>query len=326
MSRPADLLDRIADELEVTGRDEYAHAEFGAYHDRPGPGDRNLPLWYFIYSMYYLRVPGDPEHTLSGHVVRNVYELADEGHEAALATANRGRGYWSKGWEVLGVDASGISVRDARGLRLLVDAGDIEGPTTVSETVAIRFPKDVPYASRGFYTFVGDAGFPADPDGRIIRVYVNLDPAAAVELLGRCTERLNDRGVEFGGKVLNDPDSFGRSDPFVLFTSPASAADVVRGVRVACTDLTPKGPPPSLTLEIAPGIGVAEQRGVDGGLSFGQHRCSLIAAGLRSAGSTGGRAGAEQRVERVNAQFTQHGIDPTRPYCCDSVDLMEIVS
>ena len=63
---------------------------------------------------------------------------------------------------------------------------------------------------------------------------------------------------------------------------------------------------PALALPVRPGIGLVEYP--DNGMSFGEHRCHLLALALRHP------SGAANPMRSVAAVFTAHGIDPSRPW------------
>ena len=67
---------------------------------------------------------------------------------------------------------------------------------------------------------------------------------------------------------------------------------------------------PPLCLPVAPGIAVAEYP--DNGMTFGEHRCHLVAMAL-GAGPAGARR--EPALDAIATVFRAHGIDPARPYC-----------
>jgi hypothetical protein len=68
--------------------------------------------------------------------------------------------------------------------------------------------------------------------------------------------------------------------------------------------LHPVAPP--LCLPVRPGIGLAEYP--DNGMTFGEHRCHLVALALRHPSS------ATNPLRSIAAVFGAHDIDPARPY------------
>jgi hypothetical protein len=63
---------------------------------------------------------------------------------------------------------------------------------------------------------------------------------------------------------------------------------------------------PPLCLPVRPGVGVAEYP--DNGMTFGEHRCHLVALALRHP------SGARNPLRSIAAVFTAHGIDPAAPH------------
>jgi hypothetical protein len=61
-----------------------------------------------------------------------------------------------------------------------------------------------------------------------------------------------------------------------------------------------------LCLPVAPGVGVAEYP--DNGMTFGEHRCHLVALALRHP------RGETKPLRAIAAVFNAHGIDPRTPY------------
>lgn len=63
---------------------------------------------------------------------------------------------------------------------------------------------------------------------------------------------------------------------------------------------------PPLCLPLAPGVGVAEYP--DNGMTFGEHRCNLIALALRHPSSE------RHPLRAIAAVFAAHGLDPAQPH------------
>jgi hypothetical protein len=68
--------------------------------------------------------------------------------------------------------------------------------------------------------------------------------------------------------------------------------------------LHPAAPP--LCRPVRPGVGLAEYP--DNGMTFGEHRCHLVALALRHPSS------ATNPLRTIAAGFGAHDIDPARPY------------
>jgi hypothetical protein len=85
-------------------------------------------------------------------------------------------------------------------------------------------------------------------------------------------------------------------------------ADVAHLPRATITELVPLLRPvaPPLCLPVATGIAAAEFP--DNGMTFGEHRCHLVALGLRRQG------GADDALAAIAEVFVRHGIAPEHPY------------
>ena len=214
----------------------------------------------------------------------------------ALSRANAGRGSWQRGWTIERVEGGEI-VASASRLRVRVPAVDCHPePVRPGAEVSVRLPKELPRLSPGFWFAVSDA-----PAGDFaVRVYWNVTCAGAPALVATLTTWLNGEGVPFRLKVADHPFRFARRDAAVLYLD----AEVFEGVRgrlvETATALAGHLRPgiPAFTLELAPGVGLAEDAG---GESFGGGRCGLLADAI-------------VRSVSVAAHFAEAGVDIDAPY------------
>jgi hypothetical protein len=213
----------------------------------------------------------------------------------ALSRANRGRGSWEDGWTVERVDDGEVVVTDSR-LRMRARAADCR---VVGQDVSVRLPKELPALSPGFWFVVSDV--PAA--GCDVRVYWNVTAAGAPELVGALTSRLNGAGVPFRLKIADHPFRYQRCDAAVLYLE-AQAFRALRAplCEVAAASARHLEPAiPAFTLELAPGVGLAEDDGVE---SFGARRCALLADAIVAAPA----------LDAVAARFAEDGVDIDAPY------------
>ena len=201
--------------------------------------------------------PGLPP---SGDIQPPTGEARALSHE--LTAANEGTGYLEPGWRVVAADGERWVVQRAD-LRLWVTAGDIEteaDPPGIGDAVALRHSGDLPALSPGFYIARGDRAFsPAGP--RILdRVYLDLRREGAVPFIREATRRLNDAGLAFTAKVVDDPDGFDRRDAAVLYferrdrdRALEAADDLSRALAPFLDDGAP-----AMTLPLSPGVAFAE--------------------------------------------------------------------
>lgn len=333
MTSHLSLLTQIADELRIVSRDNYYHSAFGLVpmesrepYVVDGPPKDQVAgmvaqIGYFIYVHYHLdwavevaRLQrGDPPD-LTPVVLRE-----DQDFAGRLREANRSRGYSSPGWKVTRVgDCCVEVVRD--GLSLTAQSSELVptcGTAKPGDLVSLRFPKDMPYASPGFYTAVGDEGFVDSRLCSLVRLYFNVLPSAGGSLLSSLTTLLNGLRVRFLLKILNNPDAYSRPDASVLYIQ---REDFCR-IREAFAEIHPFlsqsfcKSTPAFAKRLAPGIAVAEepQVPIPRRVSFGQHRSSLVARGIVNA-YLDGRHTCRERYERVLQAFYEEGLDPSVPY------------
>jgi len=238
----------------------------------------------------------------------------------ALSAANSGNGTCQTGWVVTGLansdpDAATLTIR-RNGLNLRASIEEIafneKTPARIGDEVGLRFPKELPAVSPGFYMALSDTPYSA-ANGQVVRLYWNLYPWAAANLLSGITSRLNGAGLRFQLKLIDHPDRYQRCDAAVLYLlkhdieqAAPLLASVYQDVRV---DL--KQPVPAMTKWIAPGVGLAEDP--PGGDSFGVHRCRLIANGLVRGWKQGANS-VEDRLAAVIHTLHDAAIDLEHPY------------
>jgi hypothetical protein len=240
---------------------------------------------------------------------------ADPRLAAELSQANAGRGSWEGGWTVARLDGDEAVVSGER-LRMRIGRGDCRPRDAApGAPVNVRLPKELPSLAPGFFSVVSDAR--ADPaHASTVRVYWNVSPAGAPDLVGALTRRLNRDGVPFGLKVADHPLRFERCDAAVLYLG----IDDFRARREALRELAAtlavrlRPPVPAFTLELAPGVGLAEDGGGDA--SFGERRCALLADGIVRAHDEGLR----DPLDAVAARFAEAGVRIDAPYLEPSLD------
>ncbi|MGA7732491.1 MAG: T3SS effector HopA1 family protein, partial [Chloroflexia bacterium] len=243
-----------------------------------------------------------------------------------LSEANCGQGYWTGGWAEVAQPGLGPGLISAgrAGLLLLVGDGEYKqdpvGLRSISPSesgLMLRFGKDLPSISPGFYMALGDLDLDTvghvHEAGRLVRFYWHVTPEGAVALMRLCTHSLNEAQVPFKLKVLNDPQSYSRSDAAVLYTRQAhypQVASLLENIypRIR-TEL--REAVPALTKRLAPGLGLAEDSG--DGDSFGLNRCGLIAEGLIRAYEAGSDSPG-MRLEAMAHCVAEAGLSLDHPY------------
>lgn len=226
-----------------------------------------------------------------------------------FASATTGNGSWESGWEIVGGD-SRRHVRVRRdGLTLLATPREVR--PTGGKHASIKRSKSMHVLSPGFYTALLDAPF--EPNSPLIRLYWHVMAGGAEPFIRAATRELNEARIGGSLKVVNDRSHFDRCDSAVMYLSLQA---VVRHVDLLVSlhaELSPylRLETPAMTLRLAHGLAVAQDPG--SGLSFGQHRCRLIAtAALTRRETEPFDRTTPLRVEEV---FGAERISRLQPYC-----------
>jgi hypothetical protein len=200
--------------------------------------------------------------------------------------------------------------RDGLTLRAPISACRPAHGLRLADPVMVRFPKDAPGRWPGYYLAVGDRSIPLG--ARVVRIYWHVEPGGAPNLVRSITERLNAADVPFELKVLDRPAAYDRFDTAVLYLARPDASagrvlrTVARDVRTHMRDGIP-----AMTKRLLAGIAAAHDPG--DGVSFGLHRCSLLAEGIVRAHGMRRRT-LDGRMAAVGEVFAERGFDLRRPY------------
>ncbi|MBL8917780.1 MAG: hypothetical protein JNJ54_02890 [Myxococcaceae bacterium] len=230
---------------------------------------------------------------------------------AALLEATGDASWFAPGFRVLSRSAAGVFVVDEV-IRLFVAGRDALRPAGAGRgaTVRVRMPCAREAAMPGFFCFNARAGR-LDDEQPHLKLYLNVTPAFAPALLRWLFSDRSLSRARFDGKVVNDPDAFGRRDTALLYVDPPAVEAVVRSLarlRRQHRRGFRAGVPP-FVLPLAPGLGIAESPpGNDE--SFGAQRCRLTAAGLLEHL----RAPRLSAFDAVARQFATRGLDAQRPW------------
>ncbi|MGE5177937.1 MAG: lanthionine synthetase LanC family protein [Bacteroidota bacterium] len=236
-----------------------------------------------------------------------------EAFASAISEANAGTGSWETGWTCTGRGGALYLERGGLTVNAAPDDTTIEnGPECApGAPVRVRAPHELPRASPGYYLALGDEEW-AESALPVVRVYWNLSPAGAIELMRSATRWLNAARIPFRLKALHDPGAYTRCDAAVLYFHGDDFV-AVSHFLAAAHELSPffGSGVPAFTKMLSPGLGLAESP--IGGDSFGMSRCRLLAESLlraHDAGVTAPRA----RVAFVEKHLQENGVDIERPY------------
>lgn len=202
---------------------------------------------------------------------------------------------------------------DLGGVRVRVPAEHAPRETPVGEVAVMALPAVRPALSHGFYLLDGPHGGP-DPRAGLRRLYVHATtPEAAAAAWRPVLTVLGEAGVGFRSKALSHRDGYPRRDAVVVYL-PLAAAGLTDRLAAAVQDVEGLAPETSaFAHRLAPGVAVADDprdpRPQYRDLSFGEHRCAVLAAALM------------QHAEDPNADLADlfarecraAGVDPTAP-------------
>jgi hypothetical protein len=273
-------------------------------------GDLVSQLEAVLYAYLYTRsrqVPSVPSATTQRDFV------------ARLSAANVGSGTFESGWVIKTLEPQGVVGAEKNGLTVFAPPEDfklVKGITAaVGEECAVRIGKEYRHLIPGFYMAFGDASMDeGDAAAPLVRLYWHISSVGAPPLVRAVTLELNRIGVPFRFKSVNDPNLYARADAAVLYLTRRSYAKA-RGALLKVYGLVKPwlfGDVPMLTKRVGNGVGLAEDPGNDA-LSFGQHRCQIVAEALMKSYENGDRT-TEDRLKTVINSFAGQGFDTERLY------------
>jgi hypothetical protein len=322
------LIETIAHQVRVVSPTRFRHSPTGLHAVPRGAGDAESSealtdaVAGLLYTSYYLADPRAPDARnprTDAPMLIDAWEQPAFGRQ--LREANLGDGYLEHGWSVSGDPSTwpegAVLVR--RGGLTLAPRRDQVAPvdgTAISPgaSVSVRFPKDRPYSMAGFYVAIGRAG-PTRGKSELVRWYFHLLPEGAPRLLRRLTSATTGLTVPFTLKLQNHPERYTRPDAAVLYLARSTFAQTLPAVLAAQAEVADALRPrvPAFARAVRPGLGLAEEPLGEGRMSFGQHRCRLIARGLVAAAAQG-RNSAAGRQDAVLAAFAEEGISLDAPH------------
>jgi hypothetical protein len=265
-----------------------------------------------LYTDFYC--PGSPKHSEGD--VKQVTRRAVTPWLRHLSAANVGDGFYSEGWEVCSVERSQVIVCRA-GLKLWAQVRDCLIPRDCSLQpgirVGLRFPKELPEISPGFYMAMGNRELLRSVQHIIVRLYFNITADGSMSLMRNVTSRLNSADLAFNLKIVSNPGGFDRCDSAVLYIHKADCNRVFELIAEIYPRIARhlKDGTPVFTKELARGFSLAEDPG--GNESFGSHRCRVLAEAIIRVFERCGKS-LEQRSEIVKECFEENGIDFSRPF------------
>jgi class II lanthipeptide synthase len=230
----------------------------------------------------------------------------------AMSRANTGCGSREPGWTVARVEADDAVVSKA-GVRVRIPVSECDGDVAPGAAVSLRLPKDLPSVTPGSWTVLGDVPLDASSRSGLVRVYWNVSSSGAAALVRAVSERFNQALVPFELKLADHPLRFARCDSAILYVRADAFAAVRATLAEIAVALAGRLRPdvPAFTLELVPGVGLAEDR--DDGQSFGARRCALLSDAIVR-GHERGLTRRDERLDLVAGRFAEAGVQIDAPY------------
>jgi len=282
---------------------------------RPSSADESATLLAALESDLYWNL-----YTRPGESARPVTMESNTGRDfiSALSLANKGSGTWDPGWLIGAQDEDGNIAVSKDGITYWVPPIGIRARNSEiveGEQANVWLLKEYRYLVPGFYVALGsqeqnEIGKEPTP---LLRLYWHVTSHTAARFVTAATESLIESNIPFKAKVLGDPGGYFRADAATIYInrrdfqrSRTALRRIHQSIRTGL-----RKDVPLFTKRLADGVGLAEDPA--NGLSFGLHRCKLVANALWRAFSQGGRH-REAREEAIVSLLRESGLDPSRPY------------
>lgn len=291
----------------------------------------SVQLRSFLYGIYYnasLQTTLAPDAdsvdlAIYQDLANNTLLGIDVEFSVRLHESNKGEGYFDPGWGVIREESDGALAVSKAGLTLHIERDRHLEPSAksakIGDLVNIRMPRNL--VQNGFYMAVSNAGIKtatlSENDLKTVRIYFNLTPEGAVNVMKSLTQHLNEIEIPFVFKVLYNPSDYSRYDSGVLYFDK-SHYEVVQPVLQTVYQENQsyfEAEVPLFTKLLALGLSLAEEpdRKFAAQESFGMNRCQIIANGLLQAQQQGDES-PENRMKAILQQFSLLEIDWQYPY------------
>jgi len=179
-------------------------------------------------------------------------------------------------------------------------------PPAPGELVDVLAPLEMVDAERGLWWTFTDVP-PEPPFGR---VYLDARAATVARVVRAVGDAL--AGTSHQLKCPVHPSGYARVDAVVVYHRRADRPDVLDALRGAALEGLLDAPVPPLTCPVRPGVSWADDPGTT--LSFGEHVCRALAAGVERSAAGWAAATVEERTGRLLSALTDAGVDPGRPW------------
>jgi hypothetical protein len=232
----------------------------------------------------------------------------------SLMAANQSRPTWDEGWRLdQPLDDGRVLARKGGAARtflpgeFITDRGPDRGPEPDTPINVFTAPGSADLQGAFYFAF-GESVEELGVGTGTLRIYWNIAPEGAADLMRALTREFNRFQVAFRFKCLRKVADYTRRDAAILYVSRRSypiVAMLIEKLHASVRQWLRDGVP-LFTKHVARGLGFAE----DPGDSFGAHRTRILAEAVAV---SRGRA-VEERLEELRRQFASRGISLDTPW------------
>ena len=268
----------------------------------------------FIYLHHYLA--SAPPKSARVPTPLSIPEKVDKKLTARYREAIKDQYFTDSGWHLI-KDTPQTKLVEKNGISLEVHTNEIltrEALACGGEQMAIRMPIGRPYASPGYFSACTLSG-PAPAAAPTDRLYINADTNTAPDIWAAVLNWAALKQISGTIKAANNQGGFDRPDTIVAYL-PRTAFQDSRGELLPMLQTFSDGiryMSPMFTEKIAPGISWAEDPNSDGlgAMSFGMHRCMIIASAFAEAQD---HHSTDDLAELVTRHWLACGLSCTEPH------------
>lgn len=234
-------------------------------------------LAHFLYYQYYLSVP-NLWATVKDGPVNRMPDKEDPDLVASYMDSLNSLAYRCSDWHI-NEHGKHSCIVEKNGVQLVLQPHEWERDANTQEFAIVLMPRVRRYATPGFFAACSEAG-PFDKKVPIDRIYANADSVNAPKALKALLDWASHRDLPSVVKVANHNAVFARPDTVVAYFPRAKVRDNmgILSKTLAKQDVELRPECPAFTQHLAPGLSWAEDPGAK--VSFGMHRCKLIATAL----------------------------------------------
>ena len=191
---------------------------------------------------------------------------------------------WDPGWKIVKILRSDTIIVYKDGLNLWAKQYEFVPENFNYEKGNmgyLRIGKEFRELIPGFYFAFGNAPLvPLNQKSPKIRIYMNIKPKFAFKIVEFVTEDLNELMIPFHFKILKDSTSYFGTDSGVIYLDKYYINKSIEGIKnIYYKSKNFLNPDISVfTKKIADGFALAEDP--DNGMSFGEHRSTILAKAL----------------------------------------------